>query len=122
KASRHQARRANTRQDDDAYRVPAPVLEKLQHLIAVNVLYLQPQFVIVVERQRTCDPNAIHPVDSDSHPPSLSGGGSPVCTGPDFPIQQNPASADCSSFSTSILPIVSVKLETNVKYLIHNCE
>src|SRR5262245_35817595 len=25
-------------------------------------------------------------------------------------------------FSTSILPIVSVKLETNVKYLIHNCE
>jgi hypothetical protein len=57
-----------------------------------------------------------------SHPPSLPGGGLPVCTGPDFPIQQNPESADFSSFSTSILPIVSVKLETNVKYLIHNCE
>src|SRR5262249_10716350 len=36
--------------------------------------------------------------DSYSHPPSLPGGGPPVCTGPDFPIQQNPKSADFSSF------------------------
>src|SRR5262245_30433589 len=31
-------------------------------------------------------------------PPPFSGGGLPVCTGPDFPIQQNPESADFSSF------------------------
>src|SRR5262245_16190882 len=41
-ASRHQSGRANARQDADEGRIPAPVLEKLNYLIARDVFYLHP--------------------------------------------------------------------------------
>src|SRR5262245_54059711 len=39
-----------------------------------------------------------------------------------FPDSTKSRKREFLKFSTSILPIVSVKLETNGKYLIHNCE